>query len=109
MPAEDRRHANRVPVQMWVEERSPDGTYFQRSANLSSGGIFLEKTIPHPAGTVVNLEFTLPGESEPLKVRAEIVNADTLEGGLGMGLRFLDLVPSQASLIDQFIAKHGPR
>jgi uncharacterized protein (TIGR02266 family) len=109
MPEEDRRQGTRIPVQMWVEERSPDGIYFQRSANLSAGGIFLEKTIPHPAGTVVNLEFTLPGESEALKVRAEIVNADTLDAGLGMGLRFVDLVPSQSTLIDRFIAKHGPR
>ena len=80
-----------MAVQMWVEESSPDGTYFQRSANLSEGGIFLEKTIPHPVGTVVSLQFTLPDDPTPMKVHAEIVNAASDDAELGMGLKFVDL------------------
>jgi uncharacterized protein (TIGR02266 family) len=100
---------------MWVEESSGQGCYFQRSANLSAGGIFLEKTIPHPIGTVVQLEFTLPGDDQPIKVAAEIVNAlarprQPQEGSgdaLGMGLKFLALETSQAERIERLIASRS--
>ena len=47
----ERRQGSRVPVQIWVEEKTDRELYFQRSANLSTGGIYLENTIPHPVGT----------------------------------------------------------
>ena len=49
----ERRSGSRVPVQIWVEEKTERELYFQRSANLSLGGIYLENTIPHPVGTRV--------------------------------------------------------
>jgi len=96
-----------VPVRMWVEESGPQGLYFQRSANLSAGGIFLERTIPHPVGTIVNLAFTLPDEGAKLEVRAEIVNAASEDEALGMGLRFVDLSPEAAERIDRLVGKLG--
>jgi uncharacterized protein (TIGR02266 family) len=92
---------------MWVEETSKDGLYFQRSANLSPGGIYLENTVPHPVGTVINLKFTLPDEGMPIQVRAEIVNAATGDCDFGMGLRFVDLPADTAERIARFVGKHG--
>jgi uncharacterized protein (TIGR02266 family) len=106
--SEERRRALRVPVQMFVEESHDHATYFQHSSNLSSGGIFLEKTIPHPVGTRVALQFTLPGDHTPIKVTAEIVNALESEARLGMGLKFVDLPPDAAGRIDRFVAQHEP-
>src|SRR5262245_11612751 len=88
----ERRAADRVPIEMWVEETSDRELYFQRSANLSTGGIFLEHTVPHPIGKVVNLQFTLPGDSERIQARGEIVSAPAGKE-LGMGIRFVDLDP----------------
>jgi uncharacterized protein (TIGR02266 family) len=107
MSEPDRRAQLRIPVKMWVEEVSPEGLYFQRSANLSEGGIFLEKTIPHPVGTVVSLQFTLPDGSQPIKVHAQIVNAAAGEAELGMGLKFVDLPPETAERIRAFIQNRG--
>lgn len=90
---------------MWVEESSEGGLYFQRAANLSEGGIFLERTIPHPVGTRVTLEFTLPGDAEPIRVHAEIVNAATVESEPGMGLRFVDVPPALAERIRGYVAR----
>ena len=104
--SDDRRSGPRVPVQMWVEESSPDGLYFQRSANLSHGGMYLENTVPHPVGTLVNLKFTLPDEGAPIAVRAEIVNAATDDKDFGMGLRFVDLPAETADRIARFVGKH---
>jgi uncharacterized protein (TIGR02266 family) len=90
---------------MWVEEAHEQAVYFQHSANLSAGGIFLDRTVPHPIGTRVQLQFTLPGDSTPLRVQAEIVNMS--EGELGMGMRFVDPPADLAARIGRFIDEHG--
>jgi uncharacterized protein (TIGR02266 family) len=101
----ERRQGNRVPVQIWVEEATDRELYFQRSANLSAGGIYLENTIPHPVGTRVTLRFALPGDGQKLEVRAEVVGAIAGEEEMGMGLKFLDLPDSEAERIRQYIAR----
>ena len=75
-----------------------------RSGNLSVGGIFLENTIPHPKGTIVNLQFTLPGDTQPLKVRGEIVNAAASDE-LGMGIKFIDVDPEVQRRISEFVQR----
>ena len=100
----ERRESPRIPVEMWVEESTERELYFQRSANLSVGGIFLENTIPHPKGTVVNLQFTLPGDTQPIKVRGEIVNAAASDE-LGMGIKFLEVNPEDERRISDFVQR----
>ena len=101
---DERRLVPRVPVQIWVEEASERDLYFQRSANLSEGGIYLENTIPHPVGTRVTLRFSLPGDKEKLQVLAEVVGAIAGEEEMGMGLKFVELAEEAAQRIRQFIA-----
>ena len=100
----ERRESPRIPVEMWVEESTERELYFQRSANLSVGGIFLENTIPHPKGTVVNLQFTLPGDTTPIKVRGEIVNAAASDE-LGMGIKFIQVDPGAERRIADFVLR----
>ncbi|MBI5480976.1 MAG: PilZ domain-containing protein [Deltaproteobacteria bacterium] len=102
--AQERRESPRIPVEMWVEESTERELYFQRSANLSVGGIFLENTIPHPKGTIVNLQFTLPGDTLPVKVRGEIVNAAASDE-LGMGIKFVDVDPEVERRISEFVQR----
>jgi uncharacterized protein (TIGR02266 family) len=99
---QERRESPRIPVEMWVEESTERELYFQRSGNLSIGGIFLENTIPHPKGTVVNLQFTLPGDTQPIRVRGEIVNAASSDE-LGMGIKFVDVAPDVERRIGEFV------
>ena len=101
----ERRQGNRVPVQIWVEETTDRELYFQRSANLSSGGIYLENTIPHPVGTRVNLRFQLPGDADKIEVKAEVAAAIAGEEEFGMGLKFIDLGADIADKIKQYIAR----
>jgi uncharacterized protein (TIGR02266 family) len=100
--AKERRSGTRLAVQMWVEEQHDHGTYFQRTANLSAGGMFLENTIPHPVGTRVKLAFKLPGEAQAIRVTGEIVNA-VAEEPPGMGVKFVDLPADVKSRLDDFI------
>ncbi|HEX8952412.1 MAG TPA: TIGR02266 family protein [Polyangia bacterium] len=101
----ERRQGSRVPVQIWVEEKTDRELYFQRSANLSSGGIYLENTIPHPVGTRVNLRFQLPGDSEKLEVKAEVAAAIAGEDDFGMGLKFVDVPEAIAERIQKYVAR----
>ena len=108
--SKERRRELRVPVQMFVEESHDHATYFQHSSNLSRGGVFLEKTIPHPVGTRVTLQFTLPGDKTAIKLHAEIVSALEGEPQLGMGVKFVDAPAETVRRIEDFIAQHetGP-
>jgi uncharacterized protein (TIGR02266 family) len=101
----ERRQGNRVPVQIWVEEKTERELYFQRSANISAGGIYLENTIPHPVGTRVTLRFTLPGDTEKFEVHAEVAAAIAGEEEFGMGLKFVDLGANVAERIRQYVAR----
>src|SRR5215468_1250071 len=99
----DRRRSDRIPIEMWVEQSRDQELYFQRSANLSAGGLFLENTIPHPVGTRITLQFTLPGDAEALRVHGEIVSA-AQTNELGMGVKFVEVEPAVQAGIDAFIA-----
>lgn len=105
----ERRVQKRIPVEMWVEEVRGADRYFQRSGNLSAGGMFLDSTIPHPKGTIVHLKFTLPGDTEPVNVRGEIVG-DPDETRLGMHVKFLGLEddPKLAERLKAFVDRSGP-
>jgi uncharacterized protein (TIGR02266 family) len=101
----ERRVYKRVPLDIWVEQQKDQDLYFQRSANLSVGGIYLEKTVPHPQGTIVTLSFTLPGDSQPIKTRGQIVNIPQKRNELGMGIKFIELSQEDKERIERFIQK----
>ncbi len=103
MSTEEKRASTRVPIDIWVEESRNGELYYQRTANISEGGLFFERTVPHPKGTVVNLKFTLPNQTEPICVKGEIVNLPSDADGLGMGIRFIDLTDAQRKAISDYI------
>ena len=98
----ERRASQRIDVQLHVVEKVEDSLYFQRTANISAGGLFLEGTMPHPPGTKVKLRFNLPGDAEPIEVDGEIA-APTKEDDLGMGVRFVGLSDRDRERIENFI------
>ena len=102
---EERRASTRIAVEMWVEGSIARELYFQRGANISVGGIFLEGTIPAAKGTIVTLQFTLPNDTSGIKVRGEIVNVTETSNELGMGIKFLDLADHDRERIRAFIER----
>jgi uncharacterized protein (TIGR02266 family) len=102
----ERRVEPRIPIEMWVEETTGTERYFRRAGNLSRGGLRLEHTIPLPAGTVVNLTFTLPGDKSPVEVSGEIVSPTAPEE-LRMGVKFRELSPEAKERIDAYLTKAG--
>ena len=104
----DRRGDARVEVELKVEETTDNVRYFQRSANLSAGGMYLHHTLPHPNGTIIQLQFTLPGDSAPIAVRGEIVGG-TLDKTFGMSVRFIDVDTATRERLERFIAAEKER
>jgi len=102
----ERRQAARIPLEMWVEETTDNERYFRRAGNLSRGGLRLEHTIPLPQGTVVNLTFTLPGDSTPVDVSGEIVS-NAAPDDLRMGVKFTKVDPGAQAKIDAYLARVG--
>ena len=102
----ERRHAERIPLEMWVEETTDHERYFRRAGNLSRGGLRLDHTIPLPGGTAVNLTFTLPGDLKPVEISGEIV-ADAAPDELRMGVKFVRVGPTTQAQIDSYLARVG--
>ena len=103
----DRRSSVRLPIEMWVEELTEGNQVFRRAGNLSRGGLHLDHTIPMPVGSRVRLRFTLPGDTAPIQVSAEIVSIST-NSVLGMGVKFVDIafsfVPGQVGVSEGVFA-----
>ena len=103
----DRRHAARVPLDLWVEEEKGNELYFRRTGNVSIGGIYFEQTIPHALGTKVKLRFSLPGSGNVIEATGEIVNTPQVKDGLGMGLRFTNVAPEALRALQKFLDENG--
>lgn len=85
----DRRQSPRLPLELWMEEVSADGdVYFRRTGNVSTGGVYFDRAIPHAIGTELTLKFALPGEREMVVARGEVVSTRGGPNGLGMGVQF---------------------
>lgn len=87
----ERREETRVPLELWMEEISGDDVYFRRTGNVSIGGVYFDRAIPHSLGTVVTLKFALPGDKEMVVARGEVVSAAGSNDGLGMGVKFISV------------------
>jgi uncharacterized protein (TIGR02266 family) len=97
----ERRRATRAHVVITVEVRDERGFSLHSTRDISSGGVFFDRAIPHPVGERVELSFTLPGEEKPFRCRGEVVNVPDKKG-YGMGVRFLDLSGPDAVRLDAF-------
>ncbi len=101
------RSTFRVPVKMRVEIEEGTPEKFLTCINVSEGGLYLRSADPLPGGEVLHVTFTLPHDSEPIKVAAEVVRSLRLGTELnaepGMGLRFLDISEDTLSRIRNFV------
>ncbi len=104
MSSAERRQSPRVPVSIWVEEYKGEDLYLQQAGNLSVGGVFFERTIPHPIGTRVKLRFQLPGLAAPIEASGEVVSTRQ-EAGMGAGIRFVDLPAETERTIREYVER----
>lgn len=87
----ERRQTERMPLELWMEEVSGDDVYFRRTGNVSAGGVYFDRAIPHALGSILTLKFALPGDREMVVARGEVVSAAENPQGLGMGVKFVSI------------------
>ncbi len=83
----EKRSAYRVPVQIPACYRSQAATIEGTVTDLSRLGLFLSAEFLDSPGQAGVVEVLLPGNSQPLFLRGEIVRVSTGKEG-GMGIRF---------------------
>jgi uncharacterized protein (TIGR02266 family) len=103
----ERRRAVRVAVVIPIEVRDAHGFSLHSCSDLSIGGVYFDRAIPHPVGSQVQLKFSLPGDAHSVQCAGEVVNVpDTQQ--YGMGVRFIGLTPADEALLVQFIGEEQP-
>ncbi len=103
-----RRRSFRLPLRLWTEGRTGGALDFHNCSNLSEVGIFVEKPMPYPLQTLVQLEFNLPGIEDSIKVAARVVSMlDEHSAGaniMGNGFVFEGIAPADQRLVKAFVA-----
>lgn len=105
-PPSDRRRAARVHAAIAVELRDKHGFSFHSSRDISSGGAFFDRSIPHPVGSKVTVTFTLPGEKDAIVCEGEVVNVPDKKS-FGMGVRFLNVKDADQQRLESFTQDQG--
>lgn len=108
----ERREAARVQVSAEVGVYSDSNFFTGFTEDISEGGLFIATYDLEPIGTIIEVEFTLPGnhalklEGEVRWLRDPIEAADGMFPG--MGVRFVNLDPREKELLQEFCAARPP-
>jgi hypothetical protein len=101
----DRREADRVSVEMWMEEVDGDNVAYRRTGDVSVGGVYFDGIVPSPIGTRLQLRIPVPGQEAEVRVQAEVVNLKP--DGLGMGVKFLTFEGDGREVLGAFLGQSG--
>jgi uncharacterized protein (TIGR02266 family) len=101
-----RRQSPRIPLEVPEDNPALRAKLTAPTYNLSAGGVFLQSATPRAVADRVRLQFRLPGRERPVQVIGEVVwqNTDPSKaGGVGMGLRFLDLALEDREIVERYL------
>ena len=103
----DRRKSRRTDLVVRVDYQTVDELFSDFARNINEGGIFVETATPHPLGTVVDLQFRLPGSDEPVRIKGTVVRVSGGEGGgsPGLGIEFENLDGPTRQRINNLVRK----
>ena len=101
---QERRTKERIPVKMWVRNIEGDADYFQQTANLSASGMYILSPNPYSAGTVIDIEFQVPGTDYIIKCGAEVLKCSDEDPMIGLSVRFKDMTAQDKKIIEKAIA-----
>ncbi len=106
----DRRQAPRISLEVEIGVYSDSNFYEGFSQDISEGGLFVATHNLRSVGTVVDLEFVLPGGHE-VRVQGEVrwvkdpLNSDSQPG---VGVQFVGLEDEDKQAIQEFISNREP-
>ena len=103
------RAAERFDLEVKVDLESDHNFYTGLTQNISSGGVFIATNAIRKIGDRITLKFSLPGTNETLAVETEVrwIRENSalhrVDGATGMGVRFVNLSPAAAAMIQKFV------
>jgi len=88
------------------DTRAAGGTFLGKMLNVSLNGLLVEIESSLPVGRVVEVEFFLPDDAQPLRVTGHVIRrAQELDlYHPAFGIRFADMSDHDRARIDDFIA-----
>ncbi len=104
---EERRHPRvSLHTEVWLGQ---DGIFTKTEQTirvLSEGGAFIETTQGFSVGSVLSLRFRLPGGHHLISCAVSVRNVRN--GGVGLGVQFLDMSQDDRHLVGAFVSDGGP-
>ncbi len=100
MMIKERRRYIRLPFGVDVICTVGERRFKARSLDLSHGGISLQGSLGIPDGEIIEIEFTIPGESQPLKILAKVAR---IADAKGMAMEFIDPEPSAQAALERYV------
>ena len=97
-PGSERRRHQRVTI---VQELLFGDRSRRKADDISEDGMFIVTHDQYLEHSVIDLSFRLFDEAEPIAVRAEVLHCQPH----GMGVKFVDLKPTDRERIRRFIHK----
>lgn len=90
-PTQERREANRRPIELKVEYKRLNTFFADYTKNISRGGTFIKTSRPLPVGTEFLFKLFVPGRDEPLTIHGEVqrIIDGTEDEEPGMAIRFV--------------------
>ena len=102
---EERRRSERVELVVRVDYKTVDELFSEFARNINEGGLFVETDTPPEAGSVVALQFQIPGSTEPIQVMGRVVRVSQgdAQENPGMGIEFENLDTQSRDLINDLV------
>ncbi len=102
----EQRVEGRKPLDVYLNKFIGEEPYMTRSADISPTGIYLHKLIEPDLdeGSMVSLEFQLPGSQEVIWARGTVMRDGRRWGTEGIGVWFTILPRMYRSMIEAYVA-----
>jgi uncharacterized protein (TIGR02266 family) len=107
---ENRRSGRRVYCGSTAEAEGAGKLVDGWVRELSQGGLFLHTEIELPRDSPISLRFALPGDSQPIEARGQVVYNHAYpigDGGQGFGVQFVEVDPEGLRAIARYVSLGG--
>lgn len=107
---EEHRASKRVSIEVELHLASESHFFSGLSGDISEGGVFVSTYRALAQGSLVDLEFSLPGSEHPLHARGEVRwhRDATPHGPPGVGISFDELSEDDREAIQRFCTMRPP-
>jgi CheY-like chemotaxis protein len=100
---QERRRYIRLPLRVSVECQSGGRQFNVRSLDISQGGILLEASGGVSEGDIAEVEFSVPGVREPLKLMAKVVRKVPPDA---VALEFIEPEARERAALQYYVTAH---